>query len=95
MRTICAGIAPTLVAHASFAQDAPKRPTGDDLFVQTHKWDGKKLQTNVECFYFRLWPNRERKGGGGEEGGGREANLTTTMISGIRLSMQLMPMVVC
>jgi hypothetical protein len=51
MRTICAGIALTFAAHASFAQDAPKRLTASDLAVQTHKWDGKKIQANAHCFY--------------------------------------------
>lgn len=50
-RTICAAIALTFAAHASFAQDAPKRLTANDLAVQTHKWDGKKIQTNAHCFY--------------------------------------------
>ena len=51
MRTICAGIALTFAAQASFAQDAPKRLTANDLAVQTHKWDGRKIQANAHCFY--------------------------------------------
>ena len=54
MRTICSAIALTFAAHPSFAEDAqivPKRLTADDLAVQTHKWDGKAIQTNAQCFY--------------------------------------------
>ena len=51
MRRIFAGIVLTFVAHPSFAEDAPKRLTANDLSVQTHKWDGKTIQTNAHCFY--------------------------------------------
>lgn len=51
MRVILAGIALMIAASAAFAQDAPKRLTANDLSVETHKWDGKKIQVNAQCFY--------------------------------------------
>ena len=36
---------------SALAQDAPKKLTSIDLAVETHKWDGKVIQTNAQCFY--------------------------------------------
>jgi len=36
-----------VVAHA----DDVKKLSGDDLGVQTHKWDGKTIETTGFCFY--------------------------------------------
>jgi len=42
----------TLVAASTaLALDAPKRLTSNDLSVETHKWDGKAIQVNAQCFY--------------------------------------------
>lgn len=38
---------PTIV----MADDVPKRLAVSDLAVQTHKWDGKTVQTNLYCFF--------------------------------------------
>jgi hypothetical protein len=41
-----------LVLSPCLAQDVPpKRLSADDLSVETHKWDGKSIQTVVQCFY--------------------------------------------
>lgn len=40
-----------LGATAAFADDAPKKLTSMDLAVQTHKWDGKLIQTTGQCFF--------------------------------------------
>jgi len=40
-----------LGATSAFADDAPKRLTSSDLAVETHKWDGKLIETTGQCFF--------------------------------------------
>jgi hypothetical protein len=35
----------------ALAQEPPKKLTAIDLSVETHKWDGKVIQTMVQCFF--------------------------------------------
>ncbi len=50
-KSMIVGLGMSLCCSVSFAQDAPKKLNATDLSVQTHKWDGKSIQTTVACFY--------------------------------------------
>jgi hypothetical protein len=63
MRTFLAGIA-LLSATLALADEAPKKLSAADLAVQTHKWDGKVIQMNVQCFYADVDEYRCMIGGG-------------------------------
>ncbi|HLW92112.1 MAG TPA: hypothetical protein VKS78_12555 [Roseiarcus sp.] len=49
-RTLGSVLAFTL-SSVAIAQDAPKRLAASDLSVETHEWDGKSIQTTVQCVY--------------------------------------------
>lgn len=38
-------------SNALAAEDSVKKLTAMDLAVQTHKWDGKKIEVQLRCFY--------------------------------------------
>lgn len=50
MRIILVGIF-LAISIPALAQDAPKKLTANDLEVETHKWDGKLIQTIAQCFF--------------------------------------------
>jgi hypothetical protein len=50
MRTFLAGFA-IVSASLAMADEPPKKLSAIDLAVQTHKWDGKVVQTTAQCFY--------------------------------------------
>ena len=50
MRAVVVGMI-LAVAMPAFAQDTPKKLTSADLAVETHKWDGKQIQTIAQCFF--------------------------------------------
>ena len=40
-----------ILAPLGARADDVKRVSGDDLAIQTHKWDGKTIETSGFCFY--------------------------------------------
>jgi hypothetical protein len=40
-----------LIASGSVLAEEIKRLTAADLAVQTHKWEGKTIETRMSCFY--------------------------------------------
>jgi hypothetical protein len=50
MKRIFAAAIVVALTQPSFADDI-KRVSGADLSVQTHKWDGKTIETSGYCFY--------------------------------------------